>query len=209
MAKQVLVVWDDPYHPQEVYAGIMDKVFSAPQWRLRTTRSVRDLLRGTAPDLAVCLSVGRAEGDADLSPQEQSAVAALVAGGMGMLFVHAGLACIAEDTPFFDLALGRFASHPKEQQRVVCRAMPGIDHPILRRVTPFSAEDEAYFCKVDLTRAQPILAAQSAVGTEIAGWVQTFGEGRVCSLTPGHSPEMLEEMRELLGSAAAWCVKEN
>lgn len=208
MARRVLVIWDDPYHPEKTYTEIVNKVFAEPHWQLQTTRSARDLLRGTTPDLAVCLSVGRAAGDTDLSSREQEAIAAKVRGGMGILFVHAGLACIADDTPLFDLALGRFASHPQGEQRVVCLAMPGIEHPILRGVTPFSAEDEAYFCKVDLLHAQPVLAAQSSAGTEVAGWVQAYGEGRVCSLTPGHSPQMLEKMQPLLTNAAAWCVKE-
>lgn len=208
MEKSVLVIWDDPYHPEETYYKIVYTVFGGAQWRLRTTRSARDLLRGEAPDLAVCLSVGRVQGDTDLSMKEQGEVAALVRAGMGLLFVHAGLACIADDTPFFELALGRFASHPSGEQTVVCRAMPGIEHPILRGVEPFAAEDEAYFCKVDLSRAQPFFAAQSAAGTEVAGWTQCLGEGRTCALTPGHSPEMLQKMERLLKNAAAWCVKE-
>lgn len=208
MGKRVLVIWDDPYHPEETYREFVTAVFPAPQWRLRTTHSARELLRGEAPELAVCLSVGRAQGDTDLSPQEQAAVAALVDKGMGMLFLHAGLACIADETPLFDLALGRFASHPAGEQRVACRAIPGVAHPVLRGVDAFAAEDEAYFCKVDLARAQPFLAAQSAAGTEIAGWTQTYGAGRTCALTPGHSPEMLQKMERLVKNAAAWCVKE-
>ena len=185
----------------------MHSVFDGTPWVLQTTRSVRSLLREPAPDLAVCLSVGRAAGDSDLSIEEQNQIAALAYRGMGMLFVHAGLACIADDTPFFDLALGRFASHPSGAQTVLCCAIPGVDHPILRGLTSFSAEDEAYFCKADLSRARPFLAAQSAAGTEIAGWTQEYGSGRICSLTPGHSPEMLEKMEPLLKNAAAWCVK--
>lgn len=203
-----MVIWDDPYHPKEVYRDIVDAVFGGPQWKLQTSCDARDLLRGETPDLAVSLAVGRAQGEAELSEQEQAQVADLVRGGMGMLFLHAGLACIADDTPFFGLALGRFASHPKGEQVVNCRAMPGIEHPVLRGVEPFAAQDEAYFCKVDLSRAQPFFAAQSAAGTEVAGWTQTFGAGRTCALTPGHTPEMLHKMEQLLKNAAAWCVKE-
>ena len=208
MEKRVLVIWDDPHHPEEIYRDIVYTVFDGPQWRLRTSRSARDLLRGDAPELAVCLSVGRAQGEADLSIQEQEAVAGLVRKGMGMLFVHAGLACIADGTPFFELALGRFASHPHGEWVVRCGAIPGVEHPVSIGLEPFEAGDEAYFCKADLSRARPFLAAQSAAGTEIAGWTQSFGAGRTCALTPGHSPLMLQKMERLLKNAAAWCVVE-
>ncbi len=208
MNKRALVIWNDPNHPLEACRSIVGRVFDSG-WDVITTPSARELITmENAPDLALSFSVGRAEGDADLDMDEQRKIGDMVKAGMGMIFVHAGLACIQDDTPLFDVALGRFAFHPREHVVVRCAAMPGIEHPVLRGVEPFEAMDEAYMCRVDMQRAQPLMYAVSNAGTEISGWAQELGQGRVCSFTPGHNEEMLNHMCVLLKNAASWCVKE-
>lgn len=211
MKKTVYVVWNDIYHHAETYCDIAHKVFDNDKWDLHFTDYIRDLVKlEQKPDLIVNFTIGCGNPDNNdhLKPDEQQALLdAVQAGGMGVLYVHAGLAVIAEGSPTFQMSLGHFASHPKEHNPVYVRPLPGCTHPIVQGVEPFTAPDEHYFCQVDMDRATPFLCSVSIAGTEIAGWCQELGRGRACSVTPGHTAEMLANMQRLLSNAADWCVR--
>jgi type 1 glutamine amidotransferase len=84
--------------------------------------------------------------------------------------------------------------------------LPGCTHPIVQGVVSFEANDEHYFCKVDMDHVTLFLCSISIAGTEIAGWCQELGRGRTCSITQGHTQAMLSKMDKLLTNAADWCV---
>ncbi|MDR1569494.1 MAG: ThuA domain-containing protein [Oscillospiraceae bacterium] len=207
--KTVVVIWDDIYHKEATYTDITKKLFDNDEWELTVTYSVRDLLKpGAAPALALHWTVGRNErtDEPGLTLDEQAHLQKLVENGMNSLYIHAGLACVQDGTPMYEIARGRFASHPKPHNPVTVTAIPGIEHPILNGFEPFEDPDEHYFCKIDIPRVTPFLASISIQGTEIAGWTHQLGKGRVCGLTPGHNAPMLNKMEKLLANAAAWCV---
>lgn len=206
--KTVLIVWDDWYHPEANYREAVRKSFEENErWNAIKTHRVRDLLEmKEKPDLCIHFTVGCPEGEEGLSLEEQRAVKKLAEDGMGMMFIHAGMACIQDDTPLYELARGRFASHPEPHYDVYCTRIPGCTHPVMEGIRPFVTADEHYFCKVDIERVTPLLAARSEAGTEIAGWAHTVGKGRICSFTPGHNHPMLIKMRPLMESAAEWCA---
>ena len=207
--KHVLVIWNDMYHPEKTYTDVVHRLFDREGWDLTTTYSARDLLKmDKAPDLAVHLTIGRPDGESDLTTEELEQIQNMVENGMNAIYMHAGLACIADGTPAFEMARGRFASHPEPHNPVFLCALPGIAHPIMRGVEPFESPDEHYFCKVDVQRVQPFMASISIQGTEIAGWTHQLGKGRVCGITPGHNAPMLDKMFTLLSNAALWCVGE-
>jgi type 1 glutamine amidotransferase len=210
MKKNVVVVWNDMYHLRETYEDIAHKLFENGEWDVTYTDYNRDVVNmPKKPDLMVNFTIGCGNPDNNdhINPSEQQVLLDAVEKGMGMLFVHAGLAVIAPDSPMFRMALGHFASHPKEHNPVYVRPLPGSNHPILKGVKPFTAPDEHYFCKVDMDKATPFLVSVSIAGTEIAGWSQEIGKGRCCSITPGHTTEMLSNMQTLLANAADWCVR--
>lgn len=209
MEKRVLIVWDDYYHPEANYREAIRKSFDEnDSWIVTKTHFMRDLLTADPrPDLCICITVGCPEGEQMLSVQEQEEVKALVEDGMGMLFIHAGLACIEDNTPMFEIAKGRFASHPEPHYDVRCAVIPGCSHPVAEGIRPFSSADEHYFCKIDIEHVDPFLVSVSEAGTEIAGWAHTLGSGRVCCLTPGHNHPMLIKMRPLMERAASWCTE--
>lgn len=203
----VYVIWDDFYHPRINYAPIVTKLFENEEWELTTICDAREILAlDIVPDLVVSFTVGCPEGAKPLTYSEQEGFKLLVEKGMGMLFVHAGLACVCEYTPFYEIALGHFASHPEPRYPTLVCALPGIAHPILQNVEPFEERDEHYFCKVDIQKATPFLCSVSQAGTEIAGWTQCLGKGRVACLTQGHTSEMLQKMAALLLNACRWCT---
>lgn len=209
MRKNVMIVWDDYYHPEANYREAIRKSFEeSGRWDVTKTHRMRDLLTAEpVPDLCICITVGCPDGEEMMSIEEQAQVKALVEDGMGILFIHAGLACITEDTPMFEIARGRFASHPEPHYDVYCTVLPGCSHPIVDGIQPFVTADEHYFCKVDIERVTPLLVGISDAGTEIAGWAHTLGEGRVCCLTPGHNHPMMIKLRPIMEHAADWCAK--
>lgn len=210
MKKTVYVVWNDMYHHAEIYHDIAYKVFENDQWDVHYTDFSRDVVNlDKKPDLMVNFTIGCGDPDNNdhISLSEQQILLDAVAGGMGMLFVHAGMAVIDPSSPMFRMSLGHFASHPKEHNPVYVRALPGCTHPIVQGVEPFEAPDEHYFCQVDMDKATPFLCSVSIAGTEIAGWCQELGAGRTCGITPGHTAEMLSNMEKLLTNAANWCVR--
>ena len=207
--KNVLIVWDDYYHPEANYREAVRKSFEENEmWNVTKTHRVRDLLETEERvDLCIHFTVGLPEGESGLTIEEQEQMKTMVEEGMGMMVIHAGMACIQDGTPLFELARGRFASHPEPHYDVYCTKLPGCTHPIMDGIEPFITADEHYFCKVDIENVCPILVSCSDAGTEIAGWAHTVGKGRVCSLTPGHNHPMLIKMRPLMESAAQWCTK--
>ncbi|MDR1530653.1 MAG: ThuA domain-containing protein [Clostridiales bacterium] len=209
MSKTVFVVWDDMYHPEKTYAGITRKLFGGPEWELQTSYIAEDIIKlEKAPDLMVNFTIGRPDGVKEFGYTQQGILKKMVEDGMGIMYVHAGLACIQEYTPAYEISLGHFASHPQPHYPTRVCPLPGSEHPILTGITPFEEPDEHYFCKVDIEKAVPFLCSISVAGTEIAGWTQELGKGRVCCLTPGHTEEMLAKMEKLLENSAKWCVHE-
>ena len=210
MAKTVLIIWDDYYHPEANYREAVRKSFEQNEkWKVTKTHNAKDLFKmEPKPDLCINFTIGRPDGETDLTAEEEEQLKKMVEAGMGMMYIHAGLACIQDNTPVFDIAKGRFASHPETHYEVYCTRLPGSKHPIMNGIEPFAAEDEHYFCKIDIESVTPFMTSVSEAGTEIAGWTQTLGKGRVCCLTPGHNHPMLIKMRPLMENAASWCVKE-
>jgi type 1 glutamine amidotransferase len=209
VSKKVFVIWDDINHPEATYTDIIAKIFKTAKWDLETTYFTRDILKlKEMPDLLVCLTTGRPDGETPLSFEEQRDLKKMVEKGMNIMFVHGGLACIEAGSPLMEISLGHFLTHPQPHNIVHCCAIPGIFHPILDGFESFEDPDEHYFCYVDVEHAHPFLCSRSSAGTEIAGWTQQLGKGRVCSITPGHNAPILAKMQKLLENAAAWCVNE-
>lgn len=208
--KRIAIVWNDIFHYRETYMDMAARLFGKED-EVFCTEHIRDvILREPQPDLVVNFTMGCGKPDdhEPLSIAEQETLYAAVEKGMGCIYVHAGLAWNEADSPVGRLAGGRFASHPRPNVTVACLPIPGLHHPIMEGVAPFSARDEHYFCTVDLARVTPFLATVSSAGTEIGGWSQEIGKGRAVSLTPGHTPQMVEAMFPLMQNAVRWCLKE-
>jgi type 1 glutamine amidotransferase len=207
MKKQVLVIWNDFYHPKEVIAPALGKLLPDTDWDVTTTERARDLLdKSEAPDLTIFYTNGRPEGETDLTYDEQTAIADKVKNGMGILFYHAGLVLINEDSPFYkELNSGRFVHHP-EQTDVTVSPISNVKHPITAGVKSFCQNDEHYFCQVDVTRTNLLACATSVDITSVSVWCHDHGKGRVAGISQGHTLEMQNdsEMLKLTSNAIQW-----
>jgi len=206
MKRSVYVIWHDRWHPDINYEAALNSIFGA--WDMKTDKSMLTLSRAEkAPDLAILLSAAIPP-EETLSDDDQVALCRMAENGMGLLYIHAGLTRIQLGTHMFGLSHARFIMHPQGEPPVYNCRMTGISHPIMDGIAPFEAADEHYFCYVDTENTQPFLVSRSEHGTEIGGWAHEFGKGRVCCLTPGHTVEMINKMKPLIESAAAWCVRD-
>ena len=206
MKKTVLVIWHDKWHPDTTYEATINELFA--EWYIKTDKSMLALTRAeTAPDLAIILSAGMPD-DESLSDADQSAICRMAESGMGVLYIHAGLTRILDNSPMFTLSRARFILHPQGQPPVYSCAAPDVAHPIMAGIEPFDALDEHYFCYVDVENTHPFMFSRSEHGTEIGGWAHEYGKGRICCLGPGHTVDAVKKMKPLILSAAAWCTKE-
>ncbi|MBB3128426.1 type 1 glutamine amidotransferase [Paenibacillus rhizosphaerae] len=211
MKKEALIIWNDFYHPKEVLATAVEKLFPASEWNVRKTERARDLLDSRRPDLTVFFTNGRPEGETDLTFAEQSQIVDQVFGGMGILFYHAGLVLIDEESPFYkELNSGRFVHHP-EQSDVTVTPLCNVRHPITEGVRVFCQNDEHYFCQVDVARTHLLACATSAHLTSASVWCHDYGKGRVAGISQGHTLEMQNdpEMLKLATNALNWLTDVN
>ena len=134
-----------------------------------------------------------------------------IEGGMGYLAVHAGVADMP-DTHRIARELHRavFLMHPEPCRVTV---VPEGEHPILEGVETFELPepDEHYHMRMLPGPELPVLARTVSVhGSQPALWAHTYGRGRVCVFTPGHTtpiltcPGYVRLMRNML----AWCGRE-
>jgi type 1 glutamine amidotransferase len=205
--KQAVVIWNDFYHPKEVLTTAVEKLFPTTDWEVRKTERARDLLElPERPDLAVFYTNGRPEGETDLTCEEQALIVDQVKNGMGILFYHAGLVLIPEDSPFYqELNSGRFVHHP-EQCDVTVTPLRNVRHPVTEGVNVFRQNDEHYFCQVDVARTNLLACATSGYLTSASVWCHNYGSGRVVGISQGHTLEMQNDadMLRLTSNALSW-----
>ena len=127
--------------------------------------------------------------------------------GHGFLALHAGNAYRRDDCPEMVALIGNeFKFHPP-QCPVTVKAVK--EHPITRGFMPFTARDEHYVIEVNAADAEVFLESESDTSArrQIAGYTRTFGKGRLCVLTPGHTLGIWQhsEFQRLLLNAIDWC----
>lgn len=139
-----------------------------------------------------------------MTPEVESAFAAYVRQGGGLLVVHSGTAGYADMHTLRPLMGGVFDHHPKQCPVTV---EPKAGHPLTVGVSAFTEMDEHYFMHFDATDAEVFLTTTSEHGQQPAGWIRQEGSGRVCVLTPGHNLAVWlhKDFQTLLRHALTWC----
>jgi uncharacterized protein len=210
VAKTVYVIRDDIYHPKEVIDPQIEKVFDQREWNVVLTDRLRDVLESSEQiDLTMLLTVGRPDGESDITHEEQSRIVAKVKDGMGVMFVHAGLVLIEADSPFYsELNSGRFIGHSHNHVPVENVPIRNVSHPVLDGITGFTAMDEHYYCNIDIAKTDMLMLSTSEAVTAVGAWAHTVGKGKVVGLTPGHTTEALgnPQMIRLMQNASSWAT---
>ena len=129
--------------------------------------------------------------------------------GMGLIAMHAALTDLPMDHHLVQaLTHGVFIKHPPQ---CPVTFMPTVKHPITEGVDPFTfpENDEHYMMNLAADAEGEVIGiTKSQHGTQPGLWAHTYGKGRVCCMTPGHTTENLTcpGYVQLLSNAVAWCA---
>jgi type 1 glutamine amidotransferase len=142
-----------------------------------------------------------------LTKDISEAISRNVQEGGGFLAWHSGMASYPPDSAFVRMLRGYFDYHPSKHQTVSYKGSLPTE---AGKEISFDVMDEHYFVICDEANTNVFLQSDSVDGHSLAGWSHTFGEGRVCCLTPAHNKEGLlnATMIELLRSSVQFVAGE-
>lgn len=199
-----LALIDDRWHPGEVVKRGLDGLGEF-DWMEDGRDWTPSALDGRS---LVVLAKSNHVSSRDFSPwaggETGEALAAWTRAGGGLLAIHSGISGYECIPAMRSLPAGVFLHHPEPCPVTL---EPLANHPLTRDVTNFTAFDEQYFVGTDDPDADVFLHSRTSHGAQPAGWRRLVGRGRVCVLTPGHTPAMWATagFRRLLHHALRWC----
>jgi len=155
---------------------------------------------------AVVLAKLNVSSPSDATPWASKASGAafldFVSHGGGLLVVHAGTVGYSVAPGIHELTGGSFIQHPSACEVTI---EPVPDHHLSKEVLPFTVHDEHYFVE-HIDKGEDFLLTRSEHGVQPGGWTRSFGNGRVCVITPGHfeSVWMHPQFQLLVGNGLKW-----
>ncbi|PLS01067.1 ThuA domain-containing protein [Neobacillus cucumis] len=128
-----------------------------------------------------------------------------VSNGGSLMAWHSGLASYPDEGVYTKMLRGSFVYHPDKHQLVQYTAG---DQSFISSPLSFAFLDEHYFVRCDQSNTNVFLHSESIDGQSIAGWSHSYGDGKVCCLTPAHTNSGLQnqEFLTVLGSCIKWLV---
>ena len=153
--------------------------------------------------LAKCNVKSPTDLDPWVSPEADEMVREYVVAGGGLFVVHGGSAGYGETRWIRQLTGGKFLTHPTPCPVKIQSTKSGDP------LEPFEVFDEHYVMEMD-TGIDIFLESVSEQGTQPAGWISRFGQGKICVLTPGHFAEIWgnPHFHNLLKSGLDWVSNE-
>jgi hypothetical protein len=122
------------------------------------------------------------------TPDQQAALAEAVAGGKGLLALHAScvLSDDESDRAMVDLLGCRYLSHGPGHHEGTYEVHVDGDHPVTSGVRDFVLFDEYYVIELSDPGVQVLAWRDSEGGTEPVLYVREHGQGRMCYFALGH-----------------------
>ena len=143
-----------------------------------------------------------------MTEAQERAINEFVARGGGLLAMHNAQTYYPPE--YSKLIGATFGGHPHPYTFTIVVENP--NHPITAGVENYEIFDEQHMSKYTLDSEHLLLRSLSRENVEAAaGWWQEVGKGRICYLTPGHTPEALNHpmTQRLIRNAARWLVHED
>ena len=164
-----------------------------------------------APDAVILfkedrLNPGSPEVHRWMTPETAGRIADYVRQGGSWLGWHSGLASFEKAAEYIAMLRGHFIMHPREHSEVTYTVQK--NELGIHEGRTFAFMDEHYFVECDEANTNVFLRSSSKDGEAIAGWHHSFGEGKVCCLTPAHTIEGLNspDTAAILGRVLQWIV---
>ena len=145
-----------------------------------------------------------------MSDAQQKAVWDFVNNGGGFLAVHNAHTMYPKGGLYYKLFGGDFGGHPAPYRFTI--RIENKSHPITAGVEDYDIFDEQHMSKYDLDQEHLLLRSVAPDNKQAAaGWWNEFGKGRMCYLSPGHTPEALNHpmTQRLLRNAMRWVLHED
>lgn len=143
-----------------------------------------------------------------MTPAQQQAIWDFVHGGGGFLPLHNAQGIYPPDGLYYKLLGGDYGGHPKPYLFTI--RVENKNHPITAGVEDFEIFDEQHTVKYYLDREHLLLRSIARDNLAApAGWWREMGNGRLCYLAPGHTPDALRHplFQRLLRNAIRWCLR--
>ncbi|WP_312095926.1 ThuA domain-containing protein [Niallia sp.] len=211
MSTSILAIVGDYYHPKEAILQSLEQVLSAHEKIELEIGNPHHLLEKLAekPDVVILFSENRVNPTDDnvhtwMTEEIADAIIQFVESGGGWLAWRSGLASYEIDSNYAKMLRGYFKYHPNQHQ--IVHYSNTTDNDILSSGVSFDLLDEHYFVHCDTDQTTVFLQATSVNGQSIAGWYHTYGNGKVCCLTPTHNKEGLLDPAfiEVLEKCVMW-----
>lgn len=203
MPRRILVVCGDQYHAaHEVILGL--ELAGKSEFQFHQAGNVTRLAceESFAAVVLAKLNVKSAEDGSPWADEiGDQLIRDFVVNGGGLLVIHAGAVGYKSAPGIRKLTGGAFLHHPETCKVEV---VPSA-HPLTAGLVPFTIQDEHYFVEVD-NDVEIFLTSRSDYGIQSAGWKKEVGNGRICTLTPGHGPSVWahESFQRLLRNVLHW-----
>jgi type 1 glutamine amidotransferase len=142
-----------------------------------------------------------------MTDEQAKTVTEFVENGGGLLALHNGHTYFP--AAWAALVGGAFGGHPKPYTFTV--RVENKNHPITAGMEDFDIFDEQHMSKFTLSPDHLLLRSISRDNVEAsAGWWNEVGKGRICYLSPGHTPESLNHpmVQRLIRNAARWLTRD-
>jgi len=211
-----------PYHPlQNVEAEIVGTLGGA--FQIEVTENAEALVSDLTPDAALFISYAD-RWSGTVTDEQAEALLSFVRGGGGLLSLHSGVS-LANHPKLLPLFGGRFVSHPPYQPLAFSPAGPSAAElaegeaadsrtlsALRASLQPFVLDEEPYL--YELAEApeggREVLLYYAFEGQLYpALWTQTYGQGRIVNVMPGHTVQSLQHpaVRRMLAAAAEWAAR--
>lgn len=217
--KKALAVIGDFYHDRDLIQQSLNEILSplitegVVQLEYCEPKLIGESLNGNPPDIMILFAEDRIDPQNEpelrfMTPEISKQIAAYVDQGGAWIAWHAGMASYDEGSEYVTMLRGYFVHHPIENDEVTYQPVVNKYNLGMNRA-PFSFLDEHYFVKCDEANTNVFLHSSSKDGESPAGWVHTYGKGRVGCITPAHRsegllhPSFIVCMRDLFG----WATK--
>ncbi len=145
-----------------------------------------------------------------MSDEQAHALVSFVSGGGALLVFHNGIS-LQRRPEIMQLIGAKFTGHPPYE------GLPQIpykvikpDHPVMEGVQDFVMGDEPYRFQMEALAEKELLLEYEYEDTRWpAGWVRSFGLGRVAYFANGHCLDgfMDPSFSKIIVSAATWCTR--
>lgn len=224
--KKILVIYGDIWHPAEVVRkglSYLTEFYDSMEFM----EDAKDMLSASdlsQYDLIICCKGNNLTSgnkcswfEQDVNEATPADLKAYVENGGGFLSVHAGNSFFETgegehvDAPareYIDFVGCRFVTHPPRCP--VNYHVSDVSHPITAGVKDFTVRDEHYQIEMTAGDAQILMTSSSADGADMpAAYVREMGQGRLCSLMPGHILDVWKEpeFQKLMNNAIKWCMQ--